>query len=71
MQSLPSFITDTTDLTQKINYLRFKSENSFLVTLDVNILYTNIPHADGMDACKYFITDLIQKCTHSSDSACS
>lgn len=30
--------------------------DSYLVTLDVSSLYTNIPHDDGISACKYFLS---------------
>ena len=33
------------------------SENAYLVTLDVSSLYTNIPHNDGIDACRYFLEE--------------
>ena len=30
-------------------------DNAILVTLDVSSLYTNIPHNEGIDACRYFL----------------
>ena len=30
--------------------------DSLLVTMDVNSLYTNIPHSDGVEACRSFLT---------------
>ena len=32
------------------------TSESFLVTVDVNSLYTNIPHSDGVEACRSFLT---------------
>ncbi|XP_053383089.1 uncharacterized protein LOC128549717 [Mercenaria mercenaria] len=57
MINLPSYIKDTTDFIEKIKSFKFKSEATYLVTLDVSSLYTNIPHSDGIDACKYFLDE--------------
>ncbi|XP_053400774.1 uncharacterized protein LOC128557424 [Mercenaria mercenaria] len=55
MQSLLSYIKDTSDFIQKIKSVRFRSKHSYLVTLEVNSLYTNIPHSGGLRACKFFM----------------
>ena len=55
MQSLPSYIKDTTDFIQKLKSTKLAHANSYLVTLDVSSLYTNIPHEDGLDACRFFL----------------
>ena len=55
MFNLPSFVKDNSDFITQIKGRRFKSKNTFLVTLDVSSLYTNIPHEDGINACKYFL----------------
>ena len=55
MKSLPSFVKDTTDFICKIKSVPKLKQNSLLVTLDVTSLYTNIPHEDGIEACKYFL----------------
>ena len=57
MESLPSYIKDTTDFINKIRQLHQLSKDSFLVTLDVGSLYSNIPHKDGIEACQYFINN--------------
>ena len=31
------------------------TDNAILVTLDVSSLFTNIPHNEGIDACRYFL----------------
>ena len=54
MQMLPSYVKDTTDFINKIKDIKLK-DNSYLVTLDVSSLYTNIPHEEGMEACCYFL----------------
>ena len=53
MQSLPSYIKDTTDFIQKLKSAKLAHANSYLVTLDVSSLYTNIPHKDGLDTCSF------------------
>ena len=55
MQSLPSYVKDTSDFIQKLKSAKLAHANSYLVTLDVSSLYTNIPHKDGLDACRFFL----------------
>jgi hypothetical protein len=51
VQQIPSYIQDTTDFVRKINSLDIPS-GSILATLDVTSLYTNIPHEEGIEACR-------------------
>ena len=55
MQSLPSYVKDTTDFIQKLKSTKLAHANSYLVTLDVSSLYINIPHEDSLDACRFFL----------------
>lgn len=55
MESLPSYVKDTTDFINKIRKLPQLSKDSFLVTMDVSSLYSNIPHSEGIEACQYFM----------------
>ena len=55
VQNLPSFIKDTTHFLLQLQKLGPLPDNSLLVTLDVSSLYTNIPHNEGIDACRYFL----------------
>ena len=48
----PSYLKDTTDFLQKLSTLTDLPPGCILVTLDVSSLYTNIPHDEGMAACK-------------------
>ena len=57
MQSLPSYVKDTTNFIQKLKSVKLAHANSYLVTLDVSSLYTNIPHKDGLDACRFFLSN--------------
>lgn len=52
VESLPSFVKDTTDYLQKMAALNPLPPGTTLVTMDVTSLYTNIPHADGIEACR-------------------
>ena len=51
VENLPSYIKDTTDYLKTMENLTIP-ENTTLVTLDVTSLYTNIPHDDGIAACR-------------------
>ena len=50
-KNLPSHIKDTTDYLKEMENLTIQ-ENITLVTMDVTSLYTNIPHDDGIAACR-------------------
>ena len=41
-------------------------ENAFLVTLDVSSLCTNIPHNEGIDACRHFLNTRDRNASSSS-----
>ena len=51
VEKLPSYIQDTTDYINKTPKENLSNE-TFLVTLDVVSLYTNIPHDEGIEACR-------------------
>ena len=54
---IPSFLKDTTDILCKLIYItHLVTPDSLLVTMDVNFLHTNIPHSDGVEACRSFLT---------------
>ena len=55
VKEVPSYVQDTTDFLRKINQTDFVPKNSYLVSLDVKSLYTNIPIAEGI---KYVKTSL-------------
>ena len=52
VNTLPSYIKDTTDFLVKLQILPPLLPGTLLVTLDVKSLYTNIPHDEGMEACR-------------------
>ena len=52
VKEIPSYIQHTTLFLRKINQTDFVPDNSYLVSLDVNSLYTNIPNAEGIKSVK-------------------
>ena len=55
VQTLPSYIKDTTHFLLKLQEPGTLPSNAILVTLDVSSLYTNIPHKEGIEACRHFL----------------
>lgn len=52
VRSLPSHLKDTTDYLRKVESLDSLPDETLLVSLDVTSLYTNIPHNEGIEACR-------------------
>ena len=52
VKEIPSYAQDTTDFLRKINQIDFVPDNTYLVSLDVKSLYTNIPNAEGIKSVK-------------------
>ena len=52
----PSFVKDTPDFLKKISELK-PSQDSLLVTIDVDALYTNINNQDGLEAVRQSFLD--------------
>ena len=51
VQTLPSYIKDTTHFLLQLEQMGPLPDNAILVTLDVSSLYTNIPRNEGIEAC--------------------
>ncbi|CAH2273976.1 Hypothetical predicted protein [Pelobates cultripes] len=51
-----SFIKDTADFLNKLSQITNLPANTILVTMDVESLYSNIPHTDGINACYHFLS---------------
>ncbi|XP_075435995.1 uncharacterized protein LOC142472734 [Ascaphus truei] len=68
VRNTPSYIQDTTNLLNKLNAIGPLPTGTLLATMDVGSLYTNIPHEDGISACRYFLgpqeplTETVTKC---------
>ena len=56
MQSRPPYVKATTNFIQKLKSFKLSHANSYLVTLNVLSLYTNIPHNDDLNACRRLLT---------------
>ena len=52
VKKIPSYIKDMTDVLIKFNTVRKMPIGTTLATLDVTSLYTNIPHKEGIEACR-------------------
>ena len=52
LANIPCYIKDTTDFLNTLSRFNNLPDNTILVTLDVTALYSNIPHNDGIGACK-------------------
>lgn len=50
--NIPSYIQDAKDFLRKLQDLPPLPEDTLLATLDVSSLYTNIPHTEGIQACR-------------------
>ena len=50
-----SYLRDTTDFLLKLSTLNHLPPHCILVTLDVNSLYTNLPHDEGIESCRLFL----------------
>ena len=52
---MPTLTTDTNDILRKRNdFNHLITPESIMITMDVNSLFTNIPHTDGINACRSF-----------------
>ena len=52
IKKLKSYVKDITGFIKKIEAIYHLSDDSYLVSLDVRSLYTNIPHKEGIEAVK-------------------
>ena len=63
VKQIPSYVKDTNDFINKINAVKSVPKNSYLVTMDVRSLYTNIPNAEGISAVKRAFGNYSKKTT--------
>ena len=52
VKEIPSYIKDTMDFFNRLQTIDNLPPDMLLVTLDVQSLYTNIPHSEGIEACR-------------------
>ena len=55
LQKIPSYLKDRTQILRNHSYIGTLAPGSILISIDVNSLYINIPHADGEAACRAFL----------------
>ncbi|XP_072164257.1 uncharacterized protein [Diadema setosum] len=55
LHNIESYVKDTNDFLNRLDNIQLPP-NCTLVTLDVVSLYTNIPHSDGVNALRRFLT---------------
>ena len=63
MKQIHSYVKDTNDFINKMYAVKSVPENSYLVTMDVRSLYTNIPNAEAISAVKRAIDNYSKKIT--------
>ena len=52
VKKITSYIQDTTDFLRMLQDIGDLPDNTYLVTMDVSSLYTNIPNVEGIEACR-------------------
>ena len=55
LQRISSYLKDTTHFIRNLSYIGTLAPGSMLISIDVNSIYTNIPHVDGVAACRTFL----------------
>ena len=71
MYRLHSPVKDTTHFRNNLEQPGQRPYNAFLVTLDVSSLYANIPHNEGIGACRRFLgTRIRNRSTISTETLC-
>ena len=56
VRPLSSYIKDTTHFLLQLEQIGPLPDNAILVTIDVSSSYTNIPHNEGIEACRHFLS---------------
>ena len=63
VKRIPSYVKDTNDFISKTNAVNSVPKNSYLVTMGVRLLYTNITNAEGISAVKRAYDNYSKKTT--------
>jgi len=53
--SLPSYVKDSMEFINKIQSIQLSDEHCFLVTMDIESLYTSVPFEGGLKAFEFFL----------------
>ena len=57
IKKIPSYLKDTTHIIRNLSYIGTLAHGSISISMDENSLCTNIPHADGVAACRAFLNE--------------
>ena len=52
LQDIPNYLKDTTHILHSLSHIGTPTPGSMLISMDVNSLYSNIPRADAVAACR-------------------
>ena len=63
MEEIPSYVKGNNDFINKINTVRSIPKSSYLVTMDVRSLNTNIPYVAGISVVKRAFNNYSKKTT--------
>ena len=63
VKQIPSYVKDNNNFINKINEVKSVPKNGYLVTMDVRLLYTNIPNTEGISAVKRAYDNYSKKTT--------
>ena len=63
MKQIASYVKDTSNFINKINIVKPVPKNSYLVTMDVRSVYTNILNAEGISGVKRAFDNYSKKTT--------
>ena len=64
VKEIPWYVQDTTDFLRKINQIELVPDNSYLVSLDVKSLYTNILNTEGTKSVKASLESCSKRTTY-------
>lgn len=63
--ALPSYVKDSVQFIKMIQTIQLNNDHCFLVTMDIESLYTNVPFEGGLQAAEFFL-NLRSDCTPST-----
>ena len=69
VKNIRSYIQDTTDFLRMLQHQGTLPEGTYLVTLDVSSLYTNIPNIEGISSCEMLLERERPQATHPTNKS--
>ena len=67
IKKIPSYLKDTTHIIRNLSYIGTLAHGSISISMIVISLYTNIPHAEGVAACRAFLNTHDIQCDIATD----